>query len=304
MVFDSSLATSFPVPLDVLHHLTLNLDSSRPDLFSWLLSDPHFKNCDEAKLVAGCLLLSACKAGSTLSAGWAIEQGAEPSIVAGDLAAQGGHLEIVKLIYELCSKDLKDGTVNPANFALAGACKGDQLEVAEWAAKQGADNWDEALAFACRNGTRRLIDLAVQHGAQSWDYGLREACSGGHPDMIDCCLANGAEDLHGAFERACRGGDLRMSNYIMDVPALNDKFITTTFKIEAHWMVPRTFADEIDYGASRIEQLQEILKALNLLNEGFLTTLIAEYVVSLAEPRCGRPIDVIRSTDVIFEQMQ
>lgn len=113
-------------------------------------------------------------------------------------ACQNGHIEIVKfLVNENINLDkLSDGA--------SCACTYDHLEIAEYLIKKGANNFNYYLFQACSRGWLGLVKILIKKGANVWNTGLEEACESGHIDIAKLMIERGAvfnEDFYKDYHR-------------------------------------------------------------------------------------------------------
>ena len=107
------------------------------------------------------------------------------------LAAEQGHLEIVKWL-------VKYG-VTPLDDALIGAANKGHIEIVKYLLKRGANvhaKSDQALGDASRTGNLEMVKLLVESGANIHavqDYALRIAAGKGHLDVVKYFVEHGAD---------------------------------------------------------------------------------------------------------------
>ena len=107
------------------------------------------------------------------------------------LAAEQGHLEIVKWLVEY--------GVGPLDDALIAAADKGHIEIVKYLLEKGANihaKSDEAVGDASRNGNLEMVKLLVDSGADIHayqDYALRMAAAKGHLPVVKYLVENGAD---------------------------------------------------------------------------------------------------------------
>jgi hypothetical protein len=83
-------------------------------------------------------------------------------------AAVAGRLDVLQWCNDLLDQSF-DIDATGAALALASACQGGHLEVAEWLHTHGAEFDDDGLAWACLSGQQPIVEWAMGHGCERGD---------------------------------------------------------------------------------------------------------------------------------------
>lgn len=110
-------------------------------------------------------------------------------------ACKSGCVEIAKWAIRKGATDWDTG--------LAGACQGGHMELAKLMISNGATNYNKCLGHACLNRHKDIVELMIVCGANQWNVGLREACGGGNNELINLMIMKGANNWNDGLRRAC-----------------------------------------------------------------------------------------------------
>ena len=114
------------------------------------------------------------------------------------LAAENGHIEIVKLCKECGATDFDE--------AMRLAAENGHIEIVKLCREYGATDFDEAMYEAACGGHIEIVKLCREYGATDFDEAMREAVCNGHIEIVKLCREYGATDFDEAmYEAACEG---------------------------------------------------------------------------------------------------
>lgn len=161
-------------------------------------------------------------------------------------ACEGGHLNIVKLLIDKCSKKLTSALFNVActngnidivkllierdngliqSLALDCACESGNIDLVNLLLKYNLNiryNRYSKLFFACKSGNIDLIEFIIgsnlkEFKTQSWDEGLQGACRGGHLDAVKFIIKKSNIQFcwKNALNYACAGGNLEIVKLVL-----------------------------------------------------------------------------------------
>jgi ankyrin repeat protein len=92
-------------------------------------------------------------------------------------AAEGGHMEIVKLMIE---KDAID-----FNYAMANAAEGGHMEIVKLMIEKDATDFNWAMTNAARGGHMEIVKFMIEKGATNFDSPMIDAAYRGHMEIVD-----------------------------------------------------------------------------------------------------------------------
>jgi Ankyrin repeats (3 copies) len=106
-----------------------------------------------------------------------LEKGAKDFDLTTAMAAKGGYMGIVKLMIE-------KGFTN-FNWAMRSAAFGGHMEIVKLMIEKGATDFNSAMKFASRGGHMEIVKLMIEKGAKDFDTGMKFAVRRGHMDIVD-----------------------------------------------------------------------------------------------------------------------
>jgi Ankyrin repeats (3 copies)/Ankyrin repeat len=121
-------------------------------------------------------------------------------------AAQGGHMEIVKLMIEKGATGF--------DWAMADATKGGNMEIVKFMIEKGATNFARAMCYAAEGGEMEIVKLMIEKGATNFNTGMKTAARGGHMDIVKFMIEKGATDFNRAMINARKKRNMDIVNYL------------------------------------------------------------------------------------------
>ena len=198
------------------------------------------------------VLLGACQAGNINFLWVLMKHGDNCSSEMIECTCIGGHLEILKKLYELYDVEMDDIKLNNClheackyghipiikflikkgardfNRGLEGACQGNQMKAAKLMIEHMIDErisiaWDEVYLYACMGGYEEMITLVLTNKPDANpDIGLTGACVGGHFNVIINMLQRGGAYKAGCLYGALQSGHLRIVLFILELYEKSD----------------------------------------------------------------------------------
>jgi Ankyrin repeats (3 copies) len=144
-----------------------------------------------------------------------IEKGATDFVGAMARAAKGGHMEIVKLMMEK--------GVTYFDTAMAYAAKGGHMEIVKLMIEKGATDFNQAIADAAYGGHIEIVKFMIEKGATSFDWAMRNAAYGGYMEIVKLMIEKGATDFDTAMNIAARGGYMEIVKFMIEKGSTNLK---------------------------------------------------------------------------------
>ncbi len=128
-------------------------------------------------------------------------------------ACKGGQLNIANFMIKQGNLEKGDRCFDRA---LEAACFGGHLEACQLMIKYGADDYLRGLECACLGSHLEICKLMINLGTEmkySWAFGF--ACGNNDRDIIDLLIENGANDFGSGLSYACKGGHKSIVNLII-----------------------------------------------------------------------------------------
>jgi Ankyrin repeats (3 copies) len=123
-----------------------------------------------------------------------------------DEAAEGGHMEIVKLMIEKGARYFNDAMVK--------ASKGGQLEIVKLMIEKGATDFNSAMVYAARGGHMEIVKFMIEKGATNFNWAMAFAAKGGQMEIVKFMIEKGATDFNWATAAAAEGGHMEIVEYL------------------------------------------------------------------------------------------
>jgi ankyrin repeat protein len=137
-----------------------------------------------------------------------IEKGATEFNSAMYNAARGGHMEIVKLMIEKGATEF--------NWAMGDAAKGGHMEIVKLMIEKGATDFDSAMRNAARGGNMEIVKLMIEKGATHFITAMRNAAGEGHMEIVKLMIEKGATDFDSAMRNAALGGHIEIVKLMIE----------------------------------------------------------------------------------------
>jgi hypothetical protein len=135
-----------------------------------------------------------------------IEKGATAFNSAMVYAAEGGNMEIVKLMIE------KGATA--FNSAMVYAVRGGHMEIVKFMIEKGATNFSWAMAFAAEGGQMEIVKFMIEKGATNFNWSMNDASKGGHMEIVKFMIEKGARNFDSAMAYASSRGQMEIAKYL------------------------------------------------------------------------------------------
>jgi Ankyrin repeats (3 copies) len=135
-----------------------------------------------------------------------IEKGATTFIDAMSKAAKGGHMEIVKLMIE-------KGATN-FSIAMYYASGEGNMEIVKLMIEKGATNFAGVMEFAAYSGYMEIVKLMIEKGATNFDTAMVDATERGHMEIVKLMIEKGATSFNIAVYYATANGHMEIVNYL------------------------------------------------------------------------------------------
>ncbi len=140
-----------------------------------------------------------------------VQRSASSGVDALHMACARGHLAVVEWAWATTGG--LDQT--QLDLALAQACEGGHLFVAELMCLNGAGNMDSALWLASRAGQLDVVKWAYERIARSVQAAFNAACGYGHEDVAAWLFAKDSSlNVDTAFVWACKAGQLALAKWL------------------------------------------------------------------------------------------
>ena len=128
-------------------------------------------------------------------------------------AAEGGHIEIVKLMLEKGA--------NNYNLSMENAAYGGHMEIVKLMLEKGANDYNRAMEAAALSGHMEIVRLMLEKGANYYDWAMETAAGNGHIEIVRLMLEKGANDYNSAMSEAAYRGQIEIVRLMLEKGANN-----------------------------------------------------------------------------------
>jgi ankyrin repeat protein len=119
-------------------------------------------------------------------------------------ACKGGQLELAKKIYN-------NNLIEDLDEGLFLACEYGHINIIGFLIEKGIDieGINYSLAGACKGNNLEIVELMIKYGANNFDYGLLTACEENNVTMAKLMIIKGADNFEEVIDSVDLEGDLK-----------------------------------------------------------------------------------------------
>jgi Ankyrin repeats (3 copies)/Ankyrin repeat len=121
-------------------------------------------------------------------------------------AAEGGHMDIVKLMIEKGATSF--------DLAMVWAAEAGQMEIVNFMIEKGATEFNRGMAWAAGGGYMEIVKLMIEKGATNFDWAITNAAKGGYMEIVKLMIEKGATKFNPAMKLASKRGHMEIVEYL------------------------------------------------------------------------------------------